>query len=70
MGSKILELKEFSDHTFHPLGFQRCQGLMIYGLCTGLSRSTMQENELCSFIWTGPAVLIASGSALVGFRPG
>ena len=29
----------------------------------------MKENELFSFIQTGPVVLIASGSALVGFRP-
>ena len=29
----------------------------------------LKENELFSFIWTGPAALIASGSVLVGFRP-
>jgi hypothetical protein len=59
MSSKIWELEEFSGHTFHPLGFQRCQGPIIYGLCTLLSRSTMKENELFSFIETGLVVLIA-----------
>ena len=48
-GSKVWELKEFSDYIFHPLGFQRCQGLIIYGLCTELSCPTMKENELFPF---------------------
>jgi hypothetical protein len=29
MGSKVRELKEFSDHTFHPLGFQRHSGKLF-----------------------------------------
>ena len=62
-------MKGISGHPFHPLGFQRCQGPIIYGLCTELSRSTMKENEQFSFIQTGPVVLIAPDSAFVGFRP-
>jgi len=62
-------MKGFSGHPFHPLGFQRHQGQIICCLCTRLSRSKMKENELFSFIWTGPAALIAPDSALVGFGP-
>src|SRR5262245_23593435 len=62
-------MKEFSDHTLHPLGCQRHQGPIIYGLCTRLSRLTTKENEQFSFIQTGPVMLIAPDSALVGFRP-
>jgi hypothetical protein len=69
MVSKTREMKEFSDHTFHPLGCQRHQGPIIYCLYTRLSRSKMKENELFSFIWTDPGMLIAPGNTLVGFRP-
>jgi hypothetical protein len=61
--------QKFSDHIFHPMGFQGCQGPIMYGLCTGLSCPTMKENALFSFISKGPAVLIALHSALVGFGP-
>jgi hypothetical protein len=63
-------MNEFSDHTFQPLGCQKRQGPIIYCLCTGLPRAIMKENALFSFIWTGPAVLIALDNALVGVRPG
>src|SRR5262245_54737426 len=69
MVSKTSEMKEFSDHTFHPLRCQRHQGPIIYCLYTRLSRSKMKENELFSFISRGPVVLIALDSALVGFGP-
>jgi len=34
------------------------------GLCTKLWCTIMKENALFSFIWTGPAALIAPDSAL------
>jgi hypothetical protein len=62
-------MKEFSDHIFHYRGFQRLQELINYCLCTRRWCAIMKENELFSFIWTGPAALIAPGDILVGFRP-
>jgi hypothetical protein len=51
MVSKAREMKEFSDHTFHPLGLQRHQGPIIDCLRTRLSRLTMKENALQNTVY-------------------
>jgi hypothetical protein len=63
LGLGLLRLSFTEPKCFEVLG------PIMYGLCTGLSCSTVKENALFAFIWTGSAALIAPDSALVGFRP-
>jgi hypothetical protein len=48
------------------MGFQRCQGPIMYCLCTRLSRSIMKENRLFSFIRTGQPCLLPLIAHLLG----
>jgi hypothetical protein len=47
----------------------RPPGRLVCGFSTRRWCAILKENELFSFIWTDPAMLIAPGDILVGFRP-